>query len=302
MAIHIPGMLQADLHHVMGLTRAEVARSAARTAARRGLAVISGGARGVDQLAMSAAEEAGGNAVGILADSLESAIAKADTRRALMDGRVCLCTPYKPDARFNVGNAMGRNKIIYALSRVTLVVATAQDSGGTWAGAKEALDKKYGSVAVWHGEGEGPGNEAIEKAGAIGITDVTELLDIDPLAHARTNAHQLSLIGPSADRPTAVADNGLPVTIEAENDPAPPMPTLPGALRPEPTGVCWCGCKKAVDADEFFLPRHAPGAAQRALIKHFGSVEAFLVLMNEGPPTEDSASTSGGPKAEPSAK
>jgi predicted Rossmann fold nucleotide-binding protein DprA/Smf involved in DNA uptake len=251
---------------------------------------------------MSAAEEAGGNAVGILADSLESAMATADTRRALMDGRVCLCTPYKPDARFNVGNAMGRNKIIYALSRVTLVVATARDSGGTWAGAKEALDKKYSSVAVWRGVGEGPGNEAIEKAGAIRITDVAELLDVDPLAHAGTNARQLSLIGPTSDRPTAAADNRLPATIEAEDDPAPPMPPLPGALRPEPTGVCWCGCGKTVDADEYFLPRHAPGAAQRALIKHFGSVEAFLLLMEQGPPTADSASTSGGPKAEPSTK
>lgn len=269
---------------------AEVARSAARAAARHGLSVMSGGARGVDQLAMSAAEEAGGTAVGILADSLESAIAKADTRRALMDGRVCLCTPYKPDAHFNVGNAMGRNKVIYALSRVTLVVATAQDSGGTWAGAKEALDKKYGSVAVWRGAGGGPGNEAIEKAGAIGITEVAELLDIEPTGQARTDAHQLSLIGPTADRltPTAIGD-GPPATLEEDDNPTPPMPTIPGAVRPVPTGICWCGCGKAVDADEYFLPRHAPGAAQRAVIKHFGSVEAFLALMGEQPSTEGSA-------------
>jgi len=215
---------------------AEVARSAARTAARHGLSVASGGARGVDQLSMSAAADAGGTAVGILADSLVSAIAKADTRRALLDGRVCLCTPYKPDARFNVGNAMGRNKIIYALSRVTLVVATAQDSGGTWAGAKEALDKNYGNVAVWRGAGEGPGNAAIEKAGALGITEVAELLDIEPTVRARADTHQLSLIGSTAERPTPSApDDGPPSPLDVDDTPSPPMPTMPGAVRPEPS-------------------------------------------------------------------
>src|SRR5690606_7807722 len=41
---------------------AEVARSAARAASRGRRSVISGGARGTDQLAMSAAEEVGGTA------------------------------------------------------------------------------------------------------------------------------------------------------------------------------------------------------------------------------------------------
>jgi len=164
---------------------AEVARSAARAATRRGRTVVSGGAPGVDQLAASAATEAGGRAVEVLADSLEHAITRAATRRAAIDGQLCLCTPYRPDAGFDMVRAMGRNKIIYGLGRVTLVVATAKEGGGTWAGAKEALDRGYGSVAVWRGIGEGAGNEAIQHAGAIGITEITELDELLDGAHAR---------------------------------------------------------------------------------------------------------------------
>jgi predicted Rossmann fold nucleotide-binding protein DprA/Smf involved in DNA uptake len=172
---------------------AEVAQSATRAATSHGLSVISGGARGVDQLAMDAATDAGGNALGVLADSLERSIAQADTRRALLAGELCLCTPYRPDARFTVGNAMGRNKIVYSLSRVTLVVACDAGSGGTWTGASEALDKRYGRVAVWRGAGEGPGNEALQRAGALAVSQVEDLLAIEPLGDAKPQAEQLSL-------------------------------------------------------------------------------------------------------------
>jgi predicted Rossmann fold nucleotide-binding protein DprA/Smf involved in DNA uptake len=60
---------------------------------------------------------------------------------------------------------MGRNKLIYALSALTLVVATSEGSSGTWAGAAEALRAKNGVVAVWRGPGEGSGNGTIEQQG-----------------------------------------------------------------------------------------------------------------------------------------
>ncbi|HKY77428.1 MAG TPA: DNA-processing protein DprA, partial [Acidimicrobiia bacterium] len=104
----------------------ELTREVARQVAAAGLSVVSGGARGVDSISMEAAYAAGGTAVGVLADSLERAIRNRDNRRAMLDRQACLCTPYRPDARFSTGTAMGRNKIVYALSRVTLVVASAQ--------------------------------------------------------------------------------------------------------------------------------------------------------------------------------
>jgi predicted Rossmann fold nucleotide-binding protein DprA/Smf involved in DNA uptake len=182
-AVGPTGLLQHDGLGVVGsrdvsAEGGEVAKDAARVAARAGRSLISGAARGVDQLAMGAALEAGGNVVGVLADALTKLLRTAETRKQVLDGELCLCSPFKPDAGFNAGNAMARNKIIYGLSRATLVVASDTDSGGTWAGATEALKKSYGAVAVWRGPGEGPGNEELERLGASPITDVASLVDI----------------------------------------------------------------------------------------------------------------------------
>lgn len=162
----------------IGKEGAEVAKGAARLATRLGLPVMSGGARGVDQLAMNAAIEqrsAAGTTVGFLADSMERRLKQPDTRRAVLDGRVLLCTPYRPDARFTTGTAMGRNKLIYAGALTTLVVASNEESGGTWSGAVEALKHGYGPVAVWRGPGEGPGNERLEHFGALPVGSLDDL-------------------------------------------------------------------------------------------------------------------------------
>ena len=110
-------------------------------AARSGSAIVSGGARGIDQAAMRGALEAGGNAISILADSLERACMNRDNRNLLIDGQLVLASPYDPKAGFNVGNAMQRNKFIYALADAALVVNSDLNKGGTWAGAVEQLDK-----------------------------------------------------------------------------------------------------------------------------------------------------------------
>ncbi|MCY3952247.1 MAG: DNA-processing protein DprA [bacterium] len=154
---------------------AQVAGAAAELAVRVGVPLISGGARGVDQIAMNAAFEAGGVVVGVLAESLMRKLRSVDIRRAIHDGRTVMCTPYSPEAPFSVGNAMGRNKLIYALSAVTLVVAADVDTGGTWSGATEALRRGFGRVAVWRGPGEGPGNARLEERGAVLITSLDEL-------------------------------------------------------------------------------------------------------------------------------
>ena len=158
----------------------EVAKEVARLAAGRGLPLVSGGARGVDQLAMDAAYEAGGAVVGILAESLSRKLKRPDVRRAVHEGSTAMCTPYSPDAPFSAGNAMGRNKLIYAQAALTVVIASDDGSGGTWSGATEALKHGYGPVAVWRGDGEGPGNEPLQQRGATPVSsfeDIESLLD-----------------------------------------------------------------------------------------------------------------------------
>ena len=157
---------------------AEIAKDLAVRATTLGRAVVSGGARGVDQLAMNAAYQADGVVIGALADSLQSRIQKSDVLAALDRGRTCLLTQQAPATGFSAGAAMSRNKLIYALSAVTVVVASDANTGGTWAGASEALNKAISVVSVWRGEGEGPGNPALEGAGAIPIQALDDLSDL----------------------------------------------------------------------------------------------------------------------------
>lgn len=142
-------------------------RGVGRLAAKSRCTVISGGARGIDQAAMQGALEAGGRVVGVLGDSLEKAVLRKDYRDALMGGRLVLVCPYDPGARFQVGHAMARNKLIYALSDAALVVNADFEKGGTWAGAVEQLEK-LNFVPVYvrnHGE-TGQGLPALQQRGA----------------------------------------------------------------------------------------------------------------------------------------
>ncbi|MDI1269263.1 MAG: DNA-processing protein DprA [Polaromonas sp.] len=112
-----------------------------RLAARAGRTLVSGGAKGIDQAAMRGALEAGGKVSGVLADSLEKTAMNREHRNLLLDGQLVLISPYDPSAGFNVGHAMQRNKLIYALADTSLVVSSDLNKGGTWTGAVEQLDK-----------------------------------------------------------------------------------------------------------------------------------------------------------------
>lgn len=132
-----------------------------------GLVLYSGGARGVDSLSMTASLEARGDAVGILADSLEKAIRTPENRKYLEKRELCLATPYSPSAPFNVGAAMGRNRLIYTLADYAIVVASDFEKGGTWAGATEALKAKWLPVFALQHEQMPLGNKKLIELDAI---------------------------------------------------------------------------------------------------------------------------------------
>ena len=141
------------------------ARSLGALCAGHSVAVVSGGARGTDRVAMQAALEAGGHAVGILADSLVRTIRQPDVREFVTDGRLVLLTPYRPDNGFSVGAAMGRNKIIYGAADYAVVVSSDYQKGGTWA-AVETLTAGWCPVFVRSGANVGPGNRELINKGA----------------------------------------------------------------------------------------------------------------------------------------
>lgn len=157
-------------------------RQAAELCACNSMPVISGGARGVDQIAMTAALEAGGVIVGVLSDSLLKKSLERTARNAITDGCVLLISPYHPDARFTVGTAMGRNKLIYAMADYGLVVSAEHNKGGTWAGAREELKRDNALTVFVRSGGDVPlGNRKLLDLGAVewpGIIDREALVQI----------------------------------------------------------------------------------------------------------------------------
>lgn len=124
----------------------EFVKALGSKAASDGITVVSGGARGVDETSMLAAGEAEGKVIGILADSLLKAATSSKWRRGLMDQNLVLVSPFYPEAGFNAGNAMARNKYIYCMADAAVVVHSGA-TGGTWSGALENLKKRW--VPLW---------------------------------------------------------------------------------------------------------------------------------------------------------
>ncbi len=146
------------------------------TASQQGYSIVSGGARGVDRSAMKGAFDSEGTAVAVLTDSLLRAATSALYRRPLFSGDLALICAVNPEARFNVGNAMARNRYIYCLADAAVVVASASGSGGTWNGACE--NAKAGWVPLWVKRTSDPasGNSGLIEQGACPLPDPLESL------------------------------------------------------------------------------------------------------------------------------
>lgn len=187
-------------------------RKIAEESAREGVQIVSGSARGVDQIAMLEALEAGGTVVGVLADSLLKAAVSGKYRAGIREKRLVLVSPFFPDVRFNVGNAMARNKYIYALADFALVVNAEKNKGGTWAGAAEELKRDVARpVFVRCGEGLPEGNQALLELGARPFPkppwkeELTMFLKEAREALHRPSSRQMSLFGEPSTEKTSVA-------------------------------------------------------------------------------------------------
>ncbi len=98
----------------------------------------------------------------------DRAVLNREHRNLLMDGQLVLISPYDPSAGFNVGHAMQRNKLIYALADAALVVSSDYQKGGTWAGAVEQLEKLRLVPVYIRSNGEtSKGMEALRRKGAL---------------------------------------------------------------------------------------------------------------------------------------
>ena len=173
-ALWRPGGLAIVGSRDIGPEAAEFAARQGALAARAGRIVVSGGARGADRASMDGAMAAGGVAVGVLPSDLERTSMTRQHRNLVLEERLLLLSPHDPNARFNVGYAMGRNKVIYALAGAALVVEATTGKGGTWNGALEQIEKYGTLVYVRRSAGASPGLDALRARGAKPWPEPTE--------------------------------------------------------------------------------------------------------------------------------
>jgi predicted Rossmann fold nucleotide-binding protein DprA/Smf involved in DNA uptake len=143
------------------------AQELANKAASEGFCLISGGAKGVDILSLRAALEVEGKAISFFPCGLAPLIRKRDVREPILRENLLILSCVHPDAPFSVGNAMGRNRFIYALARFAAVVASAAGEGGTWAGAIENLAHRWVPLFVREEASAPEGNRKLLLRGAI---------------------------------------------------------------------------------------------------------------------------------------
>jgi predicted Rossmann fold nucleotide-binding protein DprA/Smf involved in DNA uptake len=158
-----------DFAHMIGSESAEA-----------GYTIVSGGARGIDESAMQGALEKDGTVIGVLADRLLKAATSSRYRQALMAQNLVLMSPFNPEAGFDVGNAMARNKYVYCLAD-TAVVVHSDIKGGTWNGALENLKNEWVPLWVKPTDDKESGNAQLAAKGARWLPATEGKLDIQKL-------------------------------------------------------------------------------------------------------------------------
>ena len=146
-------------------------RTVARACARQEMQIVSGGARGIDTEAILAALEAGGSAVGVLPGGLAKAALNGKYRGAIQESRLVLVSPYDPGSDVDVGDAMQRNRHIYALADYGLVVSSSSGEDSTWSGAVEALEHGEPVFVRSRGQKVPEGNYNLVKKGALSFPE-----------------------------------------------------------------------------------------------------------------------------------
>ena len=177
----------------VGDADAAFTRQIVQRTVERDFAIVSGGAKGCDTVAEEESLSCGGYAMAFLSDSMLRKLRNTATVRAVQQGKLLLLSVARPDAGFNTGLAMMRNKYIYASSTATVVVKTDYNRGGTWAGATENLKHRW-SLTLCRQHNAYPGNKALIEKGAVPIGedwdgDIKALLE----RKAQEEPEQLSL-------------------------------------------------------------------------------------------------------------
>ena len=124
-------------------------------AAKAGLTLISGNARGADRTAQDACLAAGGKVISILADEL--------TAHEPQENQLLL-SEEDFNAPFTRQRALNRNKSIHAMGQMVFVAQSEAHKGGTWDGTVKNLSRGWSEVFCFRDES--PSSLELEQMGA----------------------------------------------------------------------------------------------------------------------------------------
>lgn len=154
---------------------AAFARKTGAEAARQGLTLISGNARGADRTAQNAALAAGGQVISLLADCL--------TDHAPPENMLCL-SEEDFDAEFSAQRALSRNRCIHALGNIAIAAQLSLRTGGTWDGSVKNLRFGWSPLYVFD-----DGSESAQLMEQMGATPI-HAVDLEDLTNLPTPAQQ----------------------------------------------------------------------------------------------------------------
>ncbi|MBE6978023.1 MAG: DNA-processing protein DprA [Ruminococcaceae bacterium] len=148
---------------------AAFAQEVGRQAARQGIALVSGNARGADKLAQNACLEAGGNVISVVADSLETHRRQENLLYLSENGF---------DEPFSAQRAISRNRCVHSLGAITFVAQARPQQGGTWDGTEKNL--RFGWSQVYCYRDGSLAQRMLWDMGA-GAVDMADLADLPRL-------------------------------------------------------------------------------------------------------------------------
>ena len=138
----------------------EFAQLVGEQAAKQGLVLVSGNARGADTAAQESCLAHGGRVISVVADRLSDQPLRENILYVSEDGY---------DLAFSPQRALSRNRVIHALANAVIVAQCSLGKGGTWDGTLKNL--KFGWSPVFCFDDGGEAATELLQRGAQPITD-----------------------------------------------------------------------------------------------------------------------------------
>lgn len=146
----------------------DFAAAVGEIAADEGYTLVSGGAKGADSAAETAALGRGGRVISFITSPLTSRLGEPNVKNYILQGNLMLVCSQYPYLSFSANNALIRNKYIHAISDKVFVSDCGSYTGGTWSGTTANIKNKWSDIYVFDNGTQG--NEELIKRGCKAIS------------------------------------------------------------------------------------------------------------------------------------